>query len=180
MMYDTRKPRLLHPPRTGATSLVMDWRLAKTDEYRGHEVPEQESPYTFMYGFARSPWTRATSLWWLFNKKSEVPFKDWILDGGLQGEFDGGNAYYRKYARNICRPCHTWLRHAHWVGRFEHRAADLKELSEILGRPIPDGHHNMGAGRFGSLKLEELSQVVKTIEEHFAEDFEHYGYDRGR
>lgn len=157
-------PRFLAVPRTGSLALRLAWSI-KYPELRGHDTAVYDGE-DFRYGFTRNPWDRVVSLYFHLRgerpgESTEIPFRDWVLAGGLDSR--------------RCAPTLDWLQHADWVGRFENRADDLSALASVLGREDP-----------GALKFNEHTrlaypayydeELIKIVGERYAADVERFGY----
>lgn len=157
MATDDRVLRMLHPPRTGGSSIRVSWEL-KPPEYLGHDDP---TPADFSYGFTRNPWDRAVSLYHLFAR--EESFADWVAAGMPHHD-----------VRPLTNPTVYWLADADWVGRFEHRSDDLMELCEILGREMPIRHVAASRRRpYPEYYDDATAEAVASI---YAADIDRFGY----
>lgn len=154
--------RMLHPPRTGGTSLRESWRLVRP-EYQNHKPP---TPARFSYGFCRNPWDRLVSLYHLRYSDLSRSFREWVLEDGAHFH-DGGIP--------IIAPCVFWLKDANFVGRFERRDEDLKVLCEILDRPFPDKHE--GKTQRGPYRDYYDAETKAWVAERYSEDIRAYGYE---
>lgn len=129
--------RMLHPPRTGGSSIVKSWNLdgnsLTAGEYVQHTAP---TPADFSYGFVRNPWDRVVSMYHQFGAYSGISFEDFVMQRIIDRH---AKDPHRKPVDHF-RPCAFWMRGATFVGRFEKRSDHLAILAKALGRPVPEDH----------------------------------------
>ena len=155
--------RLLHPPRTGTTSIAKSsWRLGPP-EYYGHALPLPGE--RFRYGFTRNPWDRVVSLYHLLHPNEGRPFDDWVMEGMPGPAYEG---------IPIVSPTTVWLDGANFIGRFESRAYHLELLARLLGRPVPELHHGATERRPYTEYYDDHTRQVVAL--RFAPDLERFGY----
>lgn len=156
------KLRFLHPPRTGGTSIHKSWKIGPP-EYRGHALPADGE--SFRYGFTRNPWDRVVSLYHILNPREETPFRTWVIEGMRCPAYEG---------IPIVSPTITWLRGAHFIGRFENRDHDCAYLAQMLGRSFPGEHRNKTDRRQYQIYYDDTTRHI--IEVLYHEDIIFFDY----
>lgn len=130
--------RMLHPPRTGGSSVADSWSIASgTDgEYQSHRAP---TPADFSYGFVRNPWDRVVSMYHNFAEAKGFSFEDFVRQE-IAGRDKTVPFSFNPKPHDYYRPCAFWMRGSTFTGRFENRDQHLEILAKILDRPIPQLH----------------------------------------
>ena len=169
--------RFLHPPRTGGSSIVRGWNLAKP-EYLGHKPPGDEDGWR--YGTTRNPWDRAVSLFHLAHRGPPPidGFAVWLF-AGMHPHPESG----RRFAPHVCAPTMDWLDGADFVVRFESRAEHLAELAGLLGRDpaaVLERHANASEHRERTdyrTYYDGHPDAVELVRELYRRDIEAFGYE---
>lgn len=160
------KPILLaHPVRTGMTSIARAWGLAGTNAWQEHDVPGPR-PDRFVVSFVRNPYPRVFSFWRFTEDAEGAAFAEWVKS----------DRFWRHTTRDgtpMMSPCTLWTEHADWMGRFEHREADLVALSTLVERDIPTLHVGRTGGDWRAAYDDEARELVA---ERFAADLNAFGY----
>lgn len=161
---------MLHPPRTGGSSIRRSWMLGP-EEYQSHDFPGEKGPDEWWYGFTRNPWDRVVSLWhWPPGRaENEISFRDFVL-GGFRRPAQGPG-----FSRLMASPTIRWLERADFIGRFEQRDTDLGRLAKILNRPVPELHIGPTEERrpYRDYYDDETRLAVARA---YAEDIQAFGY----
>lgn len=164
--------RMLHPPRTGGSSVVRAWKLG-APEYKAHKLPERDSKWS--YGFTRNPWDRVVSLYHLahVDKPPQDGFDDWVLSG-MPANGSPGTRIFDSRTR---LPAWEWNKYAHFIVRFEHREADLAVLAHLLGRKAPELHVNKIERKADDYRSYYKSNAaIETVGLMYVDDATNHGY----
>ena len=162
--------RMLHPPRTGGTSIVDGWSIAnEIGEYAQHRAP---TPADFSYGFVRNPWDRVVSMYHNFAEAKGASFVEFVR------EIVGGDKSIpfalTPTPQDYYRPCAFWMKGATFTGRFENRGAHLEILSRILDRPVPELHRGGSDRRPYTEYYDDDTRLL--VEEEYQVDIALYSY----
>ncbi len=183
-MANPVRVRLLHPPRTGGTSIVKAWGLEEP-AYQGHALPNRAE---VLAGAAsrgaripvyvltiRNPWDRIVSLYHHANHRAPADpdhFRWWLVN-----PFEHERQYGGRFRALIARPCADWLVENAYLVPFENRETALWRLQETVGRDAPDLHENRTKTR---LPYPEYyvgnPDLVELVGHWYADDVAAFGY----
>ncbi len=173
--------RMLHPPRTGGTSIVKAWNLT-TPEYQGHSLPAYTvgAAKPFTYCTVRNPWARVVSVWAMLHGRrfQDSPFgaelemfESWVRHGF---ELPGVAAISHIDGMPVLAPCMAWAQHADFVVRLE-VPEELDQLAARLGRKTPRLHENRSEHRDPKLYYQSRA-VADIVADTFRVDAEAFDY----